>query len=180
MKINIIKINLDKSNEELTRLANILGEKPKNLIADRKNFKTFFFCRDNDYNFLLIAQIRRGQYDIEYVNQNYLKFLDDVNTDTFEKEVKDFTKYNKYIMGEDVDIEEADKNRLDQLELSKLDENGNRIKLGRSGKIELEKQEKLIFDNLDLDTILDKISNTGFNSLTKLEKKFLDKYSKES
>lgn len=107
---------------------------------------------DSKYNIVLIS-------DIHQINI-YKKLLDSYNILYICEDVS-----SKVLTG-DFDIKKILYENLDELNIDLQD-------------VFLEELDHWIYSNLDLDTILDKISKLGLKSLSVIELKYLDNYEKD-
>ena len=174
-KAPIIRMDLDKSNSDLTKIAKMLGIAMTSLNNDKKRFKTLFFMVDNDLQYQLFAYIRKNSTRVEYTQSigKYLNSLPDTGIDSIKDITETFDRINnntKYLLGEKVDNLESIKNETHLDKLSAVNLSGE--------KVDIPKEKKVSFEKLDIDKILDKVAQRGINSLTKVERKFLEDYSK--
>ncbi len=175
-KAPILRLDLNKSDNELIKIADAFGIDRGAILRDKAHLKTLFFQLDNNLNYILFAYIRKtGKKGVEYMMafDKYLMSLEDSNLDTFLNIKETFERVNnntKYLLGEKVDPADIkDKNHLDKLSAAILDD---------SSKKKDTKKSDVKNTKLNVDSILDKIDTKGINSLTKAEKTFLENYSK--
>jgi hypothetical protein len=180
-KAPILRLDLNKSDDELIKIADAFGIDRGAILRDKAHLKTLFFQLDNNLNYILFAYIRKsGKKGVEYMMSfdKYLMSLEDSNLDTFLKIKETFDRVNnntKYLLGEEVD----DKLIKDEKHLEKLSANIDGKKYTPKKKRTSKKNDvKTTSVELSVDYILDKIDKSGINSLTKVEKNFLDNYSK--
>lgn len=185
-KAPIIRINLNKPDSEILKVASLLGIEPSDILHDKAKFKTLYFILDNDLQYRAFAFIRRNSKRMEYSlsMDNYLKSIQDTDINSI-KEIKEtFDRINnntKYLLGEEVDNPEAIKKETHLKGLTaKLNDDKDTDK--KNSKKVVKKENTKTEDNsvLTLDEILDKISKNGIKSLTKSEKSLLDGYSKNN
>lgn len=184
-KAPIIRINLNKPDSEILKVANLLGIETSDILHDKAKFKTLYFILDNDLQYRAFAFIRRSGNRMEYSisMDNYLKSIQDTDINSIEEIKETFDRINnntKYLLGEEVDNPDAIKNETHLNGLTiKMD--GDKDSAKKKSKKVVNKENTKPEDNvvLTLDEILDKISKTGIKSLTKSEKSLLDGYSKK-
>jgi hypothetical protein len=160
-KAPIIRVNLNKSDSELIEIAKLLGINKSDILNDKTKFKSIYFMLDNELQYREFAYIRKNSTRMEYTKSidKYLNSLPDTDINSIQEIINDFNRINnntKYLLGEKVDDPKAIQN---EKHLEKLS-----IKMNNS--------------NLNIDQILEKISKSGIKSLTALEKKFLEDFSK--
>lgn len=173
-KAPIIRINLNKPDSEILKVASLLGIEPSDILHDKAKFKTIYFILDNDLQYRAFAFIRRNGKRMEYPlsMDNYLKSIQDTDINSIKEITETFDRINnntKYLLGEKVDNTEAIKN---ETHLDKLS-----AKLSGK-KVDIPKEKKVSFKKLNIDEVLDKIDQKGIDSLTKVERNFLEDYSK--
>lgn len=175
-KAPIIRMDLDKSNNDLVKIAKTLGISITNLNNDKKRFKTLFFMVDNDLQYQLFAYIRKNSTKVEYTQSigKYLSSLSDTSVEEVQEIKETFDRINNnwlLLLGEKVDNNKE--KHLDKLSYI-IEGEGDSKKKPVSKKTDKVTSTK----KLDIDKILDKIDQKGINSLTKVERKFLEDYSK--
>lgn len=149
----IYKVTFNKSSFDLVDDYERLSDIDKERVSDM-DVNGFFDYDENDkYAFFIIVD------SIEF--KTYTKIL---NENLIEYEVKNIS--NDVLRGK-IDVEEF---------TSKYSSPMNTIKLS----FFIDDLNEWIYDNLDIDIVLDRISEVGINSLKKIEKEFLNNYSSKS
>jgi hypothetical protein len=182
-KAPILKLDLNKSDSELTKIADAFGIDKGAILRDKSHLKTLFFQLDNNLNYILFAYVRKGKRKgVEYMMSfdKYLMSLEDSNLDTFLNIKETFERVNnntKYLLGEKVDEDKIkDQDHLKNLSAKNLNDKSPK----RKQKKKKVKKESVNVEqkNINIDSVLDKISKSGIESLSKVEKNFLEDYSK--
>lgn len=146
----IYKLRFEKSSYDLEKDYEKLSEYQKEKIANMKP-ASFFDFNDEQFKYTLYMII--SPIDIK----NYVSILD-INQIGYELD----------------DISDAalkDEIELDDY-LMKQSNRSNRTKIINF----IEKKNEWVYENLDIDTVLDRISEVGMESLRYIEKKFLQNY----
>jgi hypothetical protein len=175
-KAPILRLDLNKSDSELITIAEAFGIDKESILKNKLSFKTLFFLLDNNLNYILFAYIKKGnKKDVEYMISfdKYLKSLGDSNINTFLKIKKTFERLNnntKYLLGE-----EHDKDKIKSEKHIYADDKKEDKKEDKKLNKKVTREPKLI----TIDSVLDKISSRGIESLSDEEKEFLNNYSKE-
>ena len=146
----IYKLRFEKSSYDLEKDYEKLSEYQKEKIASLKP-TSFFDFNDEQFKYTLYMII--SPIDIK----NYVSILD-INQIGYELD----------------DISDAalkDEIELDDY-LMKQSNRSNRTKIINF----IEKKNEWVYENLDIDTVLDRISEVGMESLRYIEKKFLQNY----
>lgn len=146
----IYKVIFNKSSFDLVDDYERLSDIDKEKISDL-NVEAFFdFDEDNIYSFFIIVN------SIEF--KSYINILAD-NLISFS-----FSDISDDVIKGKIDIEKT---------ISKYSSPMSTIKLS----FFIDDLNDWIYNNLDIDMVLDRISEVGIKSLRKVEKKFLDNYS---
>ena len=146
---NIYKFKFSKSSFELSDDYDRLSDIDKERIADMDVHSYVDFEENDEYSFFIIAESTEIEKYIEILLDNLISFeYKDITTDVLK---------SKY------DIEDKISSIVDPL---------------ASGKYSLfmDDLDEWIYDNLDIDIVLDRISDVGMESLKKVEKEFLKNY----
>jgi hypothetical protein len=173
-KAPIIRVNLGKSDSELLQIANLLDINPSDILLDKTKFRVIYFMLDNDLQYRTFAYIRKNSKKMEYTLSldKYLNSLPDTDIDSIKNITETFDRINnntKYLLGEKVDLDSI----KNETHLDKLS-----AKLPGQKKVDITKEKKVTFKKLNIDEVLDKIDQKGIDTLTKVERKFLEDYSK--
>lgn len=145
--ICVYKIKFSKSSFDLVEDYDRLSDIDKEKLADTES-ESYFEYEDNGlYTFFTIAEPIQVKRYLGILAENLVKFeLTDLTEDILK---------GKF----DMDLEVGDKvNPMDSIKYSFFIDDLN----------------DWIYNNLDIDTILDRISEVGLGSLTKIEKEFLN------
>lgn len=168
-KAPIIRVDLNKSNDDLIQIAESLIINKTSLLAQREGFKTLFYMVDNNLDYKLFAFIRKNSRAVEYTSDTskYLFSLPDTTVDKVKEIRETYDRVNNnmaYLLGEKVDNPEAIKKEKHLKKLSFI----------------LEDSDKKVVPavKFKINDVLDKIDQKGIKSLTKAEKTFLEDYSK--
>lgn len=146
---NIYKFKFSKSSFELSDDYDRLSDIDKERIADMDVHSYVDFEENDEYSFFIITESTEIEKYIEILLDNLISFeYKDITTDVLK---------SKY------DIEDKISSIVDPL---------------ASGKYSLfmDDLDEWIYDNLDIDIVLDRISDVGMESLKKVEKEFLKNY----
>jgi len=146
---NIYKFKFSKSSFELSDDYDRLSDIDKERIADMDVYSYVDFEENNEYSFFIITESTEIEKYIEILLDNLISF-----------EYKDITSD---VLKSRYDIEDKISSIVDPLS---------------SGKYSLfmDDLDEWIYDNLDIDIVLDRISDVGMESLKKVEKEFLKNY----
>ena len=145
----VYKIKFSKSSFDLTEDYDRLSDIDKEKLADTESESYFEYEDDGLYTFFTIAEPIQVKRYLSILAENLVKFeLTDLTEDILK---------GKF----DMDLEVGDKvNPMDSIKYSFFIDDLN----------------DWIYNNLDIDTILDRISVVGLDSLNKIEKEFLNNY----
>jgi hypothetical protein len=143
----VYKIKFSKSSFDLTEDYDRLSDIDKEKLADMEADSYFEYEEDRVYTFFAIAEPIQVKRYLGILAENLIKFeLTDLTEDILKG------KFN-------MDLEVGDKvYPTDSIKYSFFIDDLN----------------DWIYNNLDIDTILDRISVVGLDSLTKIEKEFLN------
>ena len=146
---NIFKFKFSKSSFELSDDYDRLSDIDKERIADMDVHSYVDFEENDEYSFFIITESIEIEKYIEILYNNLISF-----------EYKDITSD---VLKSRYDIEDKISPIVDPL---------------ASGKYSLfmDDLDEWIYDNLDIDIVLDRISDVGMESLKKVEKEFLKNY----
>ena len=146
----IYKLRFEKSSYDLEKDYESLSEYQKEKIANMKP-TSFFDFNDEQFKYtlyMIISPIDIKNY-ISILDMNHIGYeLDDIS----EVALKDEIELDDYLM--------------------KQSNRSNRTKIINF----IEKKNEWVYENLDIDTVLDRISEVGMESLRYIEKKFLQNY----
>jgi len=143
----VYKIKFTKSPFDLNEDYDRLSDIDKEKIADMNADSFFDYEEDGVYTFFTIAEPIEVKRYLGVLSENLVRFeLTDLSEDVLKGNF-------------DIDSEVGDKvEPLDSVKFSFFVDDLN----------------DWIYNNLDIDTILDRISQVGLDSLTKIEKEFLN------
>jgi hypothetical protein len=150
MKISVFKIRFNQSSYQLNEEYERLSDHEKENIAEL-DAESFF--DHQDYNDRYVCYLICKPTEVKKYSQILVKNL-------IHHELKDLSKD---ILSFNINIEE---------ELKPLLSTINSIKYS----FFIDDLNEWIIQNLDIDTVLDRISVVGMDNLTEIEKKFLDNY----
>lgn len=150
--IKIFKVEFPHTSFELTDSYDKLSDIDKERISDLEALAFFDFDSDKGYEFFIIVD--------EFEFKSYSKIL---NENLISHRIMDIS--DKVLKGK-IDIE-ADINKF----ISPM----NTIRFS----FFTEELNIWIYDNLDIDLVLDRISEVGMSKLRKVETNFLSNYSQE-
>jgi hypothetical protein len=146
----IYKLRFEKSSYDLEKDYESLSEYQKEKIANMKP-TSFFDFNDEQLKYtlyMIISPIDIKNY-VSILDMNHIGYeLDDIS----EVALKDEIELDDYLM--------------------KQSNRSNRTKIINF----IEKKNEWVYENLDIDTVLDRISEVGMESLRYIEKKFLQNY----
>lgn len=150
---NIYKLRFGKSSFELEKHYNTLSDSQKERISSMKPV-SFFDFNDNQSRYTLFMIITPGEIK-EYtaiLDSNDIPYSIDNISDSL---IRNSIDLDDYIM-----------------------ENATRGSRSKAIGF-IEKKNQWVYENLDIDTVLDRISDVGMDSLSSIEKKFLKNYTVE-
>ena len=145
--LSVYKIKFTKSSFDLNEDYDRFSDIDKEKIADMESDSFFDYEEDNIYTFLAIAKPEEVKRYLSVLSENLVKYE---ITDISENILKG--KFNINL------IESPKVNPIDSMRFSFF----------------IDDLDDWIYNNLDIDTILDRISQVGLDSLTKIEKEFLN------
>ncbi len=148
--MNIYKVTFNKSSFDLIDDYERLSDIDKEWISDMDVFAFFDYDEDDKYAFFIIVDSIEFQKYIKILNENLIQYS--------------IENISESVIKGKIDVESF---------TSKYSSPMNTIKLS----FFIDDLNEWIYDNLDIDTILDRISEVGIKSLKKIEKEFLDNYS---
>ncbi len=149
---NVYKIKFYKSSFELSDEYERLSEYEKDIISEL-NTESFFDHEDELNNYICFLITTPLELD------KYLKILKN-NLIDFE-----FYDLSKEVLNNKINLEDLE-NKLDSTNYYKYD-------------FFMDDIESWIYDNLEIDIILDRITEVGIDSLKEVEKNFLKNYNNE-
>jgi len=143
----VYKIKFSKNSVGLTEDYDRLSDIDKEKLAEMESNSYFEYEEDGVYTFFAIAEPIEVKRYLGILSENLVKFkLTDLSEDILKG------KFN-------MDLEVGDKiEPTDSIKYSFF----------------IDDLDDWIYNNLDIDTILDRISLVGLDSLTKIEKEFLN------
>lgn len=143
----IYKIKFSKSPFDLNEDYDRLSDIDKEKIADMEADSFFDYEEDGVYTFFTIAEPMEVKRYLGVLSENLVKF--------------ELTDLSKDILKRKIDISLEVGSKIDPLDSMKF-------------SFFIDDLDEWIYNNLDIDTILDRISQVGLDSLTKIEKEFLN------
>jgi hypothetical protein len=150
MLLRVFKLIFDKSSSQLLEIYEDFSEVDKEKL-DNLETESYFDYTDKKGNYKVILITTFDSID------KYLKILGDYNINVKISDISENILKYKY------DLEK---------ELKYLINNENELKF----EFFIDDLNDWILKNLEIDIILDRISEVGINNLTKLEKDFLENY----
>lgn len=145
----VYKINFLRSGEELNYDYDNLSEHEKDIVSELDTESFFDYEEDDKYSCYLITTPNEIKKYSEVLSNNLIVH-----------DVKNLS--NKILKGK-INIELEIESKIDETNSYKYD-------------FFIDDINKWIFDNLDIDIILDRINEVGINSLNNIEKDFLKNY----
>jgi hypothetical protein len=150
MSSRIYKLNFSKPSQELSDDYDRLSEIEKEKISNMEADAFFDMDEDNKYTFYIIVLPNELKSYLSVLDDNFIPYrISDISDDV----LKDKIDIESYIKKYD---------SLNSLKYSFFIDDIN----------------DWIYENLDIDTVLDRISIVGTESLRKIEKEFLNNYNK--
>ncbi len=147
--LSVFKIKFYKSSFDLNDDYDRLSDIDKEKISDMDAFAFFDFEEEDKYAFLIIVSPLELQKYVDILNENLIPFkLNDIS---------------KKVLNGDIDLEK---------EISGYINSINKLRYS----FFLDDLNEWIYDHLDIDIVLDRISKVGFENLTTVEKEFLSNY----
>jgi hypothetical protein len=143
----VYKIKFTKSSFDLNNNYERLSDIDKEKIADMEADSFFDYEEDGFYTFFTIAEPIEVKRYLDVLSQNLIKFKS--------------TDLSKDILKGNFDLDSEISPKLEPLDSMKF-------------SFFLDDLNDWIYNNLDIDTILDRINQVGLDSLTKTEKEFLN------
>lgn len=151
--MNLYKVTFNKSSFDLVDDYERLSEIDKERISDLDVFAFFDYDEDDKYAFFIIIDSLEFKSYTKILNENLIYF--------------NIENYSKNVIKGNFDIESF---------LSEYSSPMNTIKLS----FFIDDLNEWIYENLDIDIVLDRISEVGIKSLRKIEKEFLNNYSSQN
>lgn len=151
--MNLYKVTFNKSSFDLVDDYERLSEIDKERISDLDVFAFFDYDEDDKYAFFIIIDSLEFKSYTKILNENLIYF--------------NIENYSKNVIKGNFDIESY---------LSEYSSPMNTIKLS----FFIDDLNEWIYENLDIDIVLDRISEVGIKSLRKIEKEFLNNYSSQN
>lgn len=151
--MNLYKVTFNKSSFDLVDDYERLSEIDKERISDLDVFAFFDYDEDDKYAFFIIIDTLEFKSYTKILNENLIYF--------------NIENYSKNVIKGNFDIESY---------LSEYSSPMNTIKLS----FFIDDLNEWIYENLDIDIVLDRISEVGIKSLRKIEKEFLNNYSSQN
>jgi len=143
----VYKIKFTKSPFDLNEDYERLSDIYKEKIADMNADSFFDYEEDGVYTFFTIAEPIEVKRYLGVLSENLVKF--------------EATDLSKDILKSKFDIDSEVGSKVEPLDSMKF-------------SFFVDDLDEWIYNNLDIDTILDRISLVGLDSLTKIEKEFLN------
>jgi len=148
MSTHIYKIKFSKPSYQLNDDYDRLSEIEKEKISNMEAEAFFDMDQDDKYTFFIIVKPMELKAYLSVLNENFIPYdMNDVSDDILKGKL-------------DVESEITQVNTLNSLRYSFFVDDLN----------------DWLYDNLDIDIILDRISSIGIDSLRKIEKEFLNNY----
>ena len=144
--LSVYKIKFTKSSFDLNEDYDRFSDIDKEKIADMESDSFFDYEEDNIYTFLAIAKPEEVKRYLSVLSEKLVKYE---ITDISENILKG--KFNINLI----------ENKVESINSTKY-------------SFFVDDLDDWIYNNLDIDTILDRISQVGLDSLTKIEKEFLN------
>jgi hypothetical protein len=143
----IYKIKFTKSPFDLNEDYDRLSDIDKEKIADMEADSFFDYEEDGVYTFFTIAEPIEVKRYLGVLSENLIRF--------------ESTDLSKDVLKGKFDINSEVGSKVDTIDSMKF-------------SFFVDDLDEWIYNNLDIDTILDRISQVGLDSLTKIEKEFLN------
>ena len=148
MSTHIYKIKFSKPSYQLNDDYDRLSEIEKEKISNMEAEAFFDMDQDDKYTFFIIVKPMELKAYLSVLNENFIPYdMNDVSDDILRGNL-------------DVEAEITQVNPLNSLRYSFFVDDLN----------------DWLYENLDIDIILDRISSIGIDSLRKIEKEFLNNY----
>jgi hypothetical protein len=148
MSTHIYKIKFSKPSYQLNDDYDRLSEIEKEKISNMEAEAFFDMDQDDKYTFFIIVKPMELKAYLSVLNENFIPYdINDVSDDILRGNL-------------DVEAEITQVNPLNSLRYSFFVDDLN----------------DWLYENLDIDIILDRISSIGIDSLRKVEKEFLNNY----
>jgi len=151
--MNLYKVTFNKSSFDLVDDYERLSEIDKERISDLDVFAFFDYDEDDKYAFFIIIDSLEFKSYTKILNENLIYF--------------NIENYSKNVIKGNFDIESF---------LSEYSSPMNTIKLS----FFIDDLNEWKYENLDIDIVLDRISEVRIKSLRKTEKEFLNNYSSQN
>ena len=143
----VYKIKFTKSPFDLNEDYDRLSDIDKEKIADMNADSFFDYEEDGVYTFFTIAEPIEVKRYLGVLSENLVRF--------------ELTDLSKDVLKGKFDINSEVGSKVDTIDSMKF-------------SFFVDDLDEWIYNNLDIDTILDRISQVGLDSLTKIEKEFLN------
>ena len=143
----VYKIKFTKSPFDLNEDYDRLSDIDKEKIADMNADSFFDYEEDGVYTFFTIAEPIEVKRYLGVLSENLIRF--------------ESTDLSKDVLKGKFDINSEVGSKVDTIDSMKF-------------SFFVDDLDEWIYNNLDIDTILDRISQVGLDSLTKIEKEFLN------
>ena len=148
MSSRVYKLKFSKPSYQLNDDYDRLSDIEKEKISDMEADAFFDMDEDDKYTFFIIVKPMELKAYLSVLNENFIPYdINDVSDDILRGKL-------------DVESEITQVNPLNSLRYSFFVDDLN----------------DWLYDNLDIDIILDRISSVGLESLRKIEKEFLNNY----
>lgn len=142
----VFKIIFDHSTIELNEIYNKLIKLDKDIINSLTTESYFDYENNNKYSCIVITTYIELKKYLNILSKNEIKY--------------NFIDLSEKILNSNYDIFEGLNKEINTLNLIKW-------------SFFIEDLDRWIYENLEIDTILDRISKVGMKNLSKIEKKFL-------
>ena len=148
MSLHVYKLKFSKSSYELNDDYERLSDIEKEKISNMEADSFFDIDEDDKYTFYIIVNPIELKAYLSVLNENLIHYdIDDISDDILKGDL-------------DLELDIKNINPLNSLKYSFF----------------MDDLDDWIYENLDIDTVLDRISSVGIKSLRKIEKEFLNNY----
>jgi hypothetical protein len=148
MSLRVYKLKFSKSSYQLSDDYDRLSDIEKEKISNMEADSFFDMDDDGQYTFYIIVRPIELKAYLSVLNENLIQYnISDISDDILKGEL-------------DLELDIKNINPLNSLKYSFF----------------MDDLDDWVYDNLDIDIVLDRISSIGINSLRKIEKEFLNNY----
>ena len=146
MSLRVYKLKFSKSSYQLSDDYDRLSDIEKEKISNMEADSFFDMDDDGQYTFYIIVRPIELKAYLSVLNENLIQYnISDISDDILKGEL-------------DLELDIKNINPLNSLKYSFF----------------MDDLDDWVYDNLDIDIVLDRISSIGINSLRKIEKEFLN------